>query len=101
MAWRTTPRRDRCPRGQRHHQGGYPGQVSTPAPGEPEPGPDPGPGPRPEAAPGPRPASGTVPPSDTVLPEQSREDTDADWGEYPVTNDERLHHDRPPHWDDF
>jgi hypothetical protein len=40
-----------------------------------------------------------------VLPEQSREDTDAGWGEYPATdddrNDERLYRDRPPHWDDF
>ena len=36
-----------------------------------------------------------------VLPEQSREDTDAGWGEYPVTDDERLYRDRPPHWDDF
>ncbi len=36
-----------------------------------------------------------------VLPEQSREDTDAGWGEYPEPDDERLHRDRPPHWDDF
>jgi hypothetical protein len=36
-----------------------------------------------------------------VLPEQSREDTDAGWGEYPVAGDERLYQDRPPHWDDF
>lgn len=42
-----------------------------------------------------------VPSSGPVLPEQSREDTDAGWGEYPVTNDERLYRDRPPHWDDF
>jgi hypothetical protein len=42
-----------------------------------------------------------VPLSEAVLPEQSREDTDAGWGEYPVTEDERLYQDRPPHWDDF
>jgi hypothetical protein len=36
-----------------------------------------------------------------VLPEQSREDTDAAWGEYPPTDDDRLHRDRPPHWDDY
>jgi len=40
-----------------------------------------------------------------VLPEQSREDTDAGWGEYPATDNERdkerLNQDRPPHWDDF
>ena len=33
-------------------------------------------------------------------PEQSREDTDAAWGEYPETGDDRLRRDRPPHWDD-
>jgi hypothetical protein len=40
-----------------------------------------------------------------VLPEQSREDTDAGWGEFQATDDERnnerLYQDRPPHWDDF
>lgn len=36
-----------------------------------------------------------------VLPEQSREDTDAAWGEYPEPADDRLYRDRPPHWDDF
>jgi hypothetical protein len=37
-----------------------------------------------------------------VLPEQSREDTDADWGEYREPDrDYRLRADRPPHWDDF
>jgi len=35
-----------------------------------------------------------------VLPEQSREDTDAAWGEYPETGDDRLYRDRPPHWND-
>jgi hypothetical protein len=38
-----------------------------------------------------------VPP---VLPEQSREDTDAGWGEpAEPDDDERLYRDRPPHWD--
>jgi hypothetical protein len=46
---------------------------------------------------GPQPASEPEP----VLPEQSREDTDAGWGEYPETNDDRYTQDRPPHWDDF
>jgi hypothetical protein len=36
-----------------------------------------------------------------VLPGQSREDTDAAWGEYPEPADDRLYRDRPPHWDDF
>jgi hypothetical protein len=43
-------------------------------------------------------------PQDEVsrLSEQSREDTDIAWGEYPVPDDyERLQRDRPPHWDDF
>ena len=35
-----------------------------------------------------------------ALPEQSREDTDAAWGEYPGRDDDRLYRDRPPHWDD-
>ena len=35
-----------------------------------------------------------------VLPDQSREDTDAGWGEHPEPDDdERLYRDRPPHWD--
>jgi hypothetical protein len=36
-----------------------------------------------------------------VLPEQSREDTDAGWGEYSDRADDRLYRDRPPHWADF
>jgi hypothetical protein len=36
-----------------------------------------------------------------ALPEQSREDTDAAWGEYAPDDDDRLYRDRPPHWDDF
>lgn len=35
-----------------------------------------------------------------VPPEQSREDTDAGWGEYPDSDDDRLYRDRPPHWND-
>ncbi len=42
-----------------------------------------------------------APSGEPVLPEQSREDTDAGWGEYPEPDDERLYRDRPPHWDDF
>jgi hypothetical protein len=36
-----------------------------------------------------------------VLSEQSPEDTDAAWGEYPDSATDRLLRDRPPHWDDF
>ena len=43
----------------------------------------------------------SVPVGEPVLPEQSREDTDAAWGEYQVASDERLYRDRPPHWDDY
>jgi hypothetical protein len=36
-----------------------------------------------------------------LLPEQSREDTDAGWGEYTEPDDdERLRLDSPPHWED-
>jgi hypothetical protein len=35
-----------------------------------------------------------------ALPVQSREDTDIDWGEEPEPDeDDRLHRDRPPHWE--
>jgi hypothetical protein len=35
-----------------------------------------------------------------VLPAQSHEDTDVGWGEQPEPeDDERLHRERPPHWD--
>jgi hypothetical protein len=37
---------------------------------------------------------------DPVLPEQSREDTDAGWGDYREQDDDRLRQERPPHWDD-
>jgi hypothetical protein len=58
---------------------------------------DPGP---PQAAPE---AGGAAVPAGagTVPPEQSREDTDAAWGEYPERTDDRLYRERPPHWDDF
>jgi hypothetical protein len=36
-----------------------------------------------------------------LFPEQTADDTDAGWGEYPETSDDRLYRDRPPHWDDF
>jgi hypothetical protein len=36
-----------------------------------------------------------------LLAEQSSEDTDAGWGEYAETSDDRLYRDRPPHWDHF
>jgi AcrR family transcriptional regulator len=45
----------------------------------------------------PRPAD---PDDEPVLPVQSREDTDAAWGEpAEPDDDERLYRDRPPHWD--
>jgi hypothetical protein len=43
----------------------------------------------------------SAPPAAPLAPEQSREDTDAAWGEYPERADDRLTRDRPPHWDDF
>jgi hypothetical protein len=49
----------------------------------------------------PVPAREPVPARDPALSEQSREDTDAGWGEYPDRADDRFHRDRPPHWDDF
>ena len=42
------------------------------------------------------PTLGNVP----TLPLQSQEDTDVGWGEQPrPEDDERLHRERPPHWD--
>jgi hypothetical protein len=38
---------------------------------------------------------------ESLLSEQSREDTDIGWGEYAASDDERLERDRPPHWEDF
>lgn len=42
-------------------------------------------------------------PEEPALPEQSREDTDAAWGDYrePDGDTARLLADRPPHWNDF
>ena len=42
-------------------------------------------------------------PPEPVLPEQSREDTDIAWGDYPSREDDRdrLDRDRPPHWADY
>jgi len=34
-----------------------------------------------------------------ILPDQTRDDTDAGWGERSQSNDDRLLADRPPHWD--
>lgn len=40
------------------------------------------------------------PDDEPLLPLLGREDTDAEWGERPETDDdERLHQDRPPHWE--
>lgn len=47
-----------------------------------------------------RPA-GSEPGWEPLLPEQSREDTDAGWGEYPDSSDGERCRDRPPHWDNF
>lgn len=35
-----------------------------------------------------------------VLPEQSSDDTDRGWGEWPSSNDDRLLAERPPHYGD-
>jgi hypothetical protein len=54
----------------------------------------------PAGSPGPDETATSV--NEPVLPEQSREDTDADWGEYTEPDDdERLRRDRPPHWDEY
>jgi hypothetical protein len=47
------------------------------------------------------PGSQAAPAAESLLPEQSREDTDAAWGDYRQRDDDRLYRDRPPHWDDF
>jgi len=60
--------------------------------------------PEPTTAPVPATPAPTAPVAsvgDPVLPEQSREDTDAAWGDYPESADDRLYRDRPPHWDDI
>lgn len=35
----------------------------------------------------------------TILPDQTRDDTDEGWGEQPRDNDEQLLANRPPHWE--
>lgn len=48
------------------------------------------------------PAAGEAPDArEPAPPEQSREDTDAAWGEYPEPSDDHLYRDRPPHWADY
>jgi hypothetical protein len=53
-----------------------------------------------DKASGQSPGSGEPAPADRpALPVQSREDTDAGWGERPEPeDDERLYRERPPHW---
>jgi hypothetical protein len=49
-----------------------------------------------------QPASAGLPHPDDkpVLPVESQEDTDSGWGEQAEPDDdERLHRERPPHWD--
>jgi hypothetical protein len=66
-------------------------------------------GPRPAVTPvpaapapdAPAPATRDESASEPALPDQSAEDTDAAWGDYPQRDDDRLYRDRPPHWDDF
>jgi hypothetical protein len=73
--------------------------TSPAADPEPPPAPDPG-APEPAAPVAPAPGAPAAPAGDPAPPEQSREDTDAAWGEYPERDDDRLYRDRPPHWDD-
>jgi hypothetical protein len=68
---------------------------------EPEPAGRPAPAPGAPAAAAPAPAAPGVPAGEPALSEQSPEDTDAAWGDYPQRDDDRLYRDRPPHWDDF
>lgn len=49
----------------------------------------------PPAAPSPARASS----GGAVLPDRAAEDTGAAWGEREDGNDDRLHRDRPPHWE--
>jgi hypothetical protein len=46
------------------------------------------------------PAPVIAPVGGPLLPDQSREDTDAAWGEYTGRDDDLLYRDRPPHWRD-
>lgn len=59
-----------------------------------------GPGSAPAAADVPVTAARVAPAGEPLLPDRSREDTDAAWGEYPESSDDRLYRDRPPHWED-
>ena len=34
-----------------------------------------------------------------ILPDQTADDTDEDWGERVRDNDDRLRDERPPHWE--
>jgi hypothetical protein len=55
-----------------------------------------------QAAMRPEPALSGPAPSGPAPSEQSREDTDIAWGDYPRRDDEdRLYRDRPPHWADY
>jgi hypothetical protein len=56
--------------------------------------------PPPAGAPARAAGAGAPPAGDRGAPEQSREDTDIGWGEYPEPADDRLYRERPPHWDD-
>ena len=57
--------------------------------------------PRASADAGPPASADAGPSAEPVLPDQSREDTDEGWGEYPERDDDWLQRDRPPHWSDF
>jgi hypothetical protein len=70
-----------------------PGPAAPSAPAAPAPG-------RPAPV-VPAPADRGASAGEPALPAQSREDTDAAWGDYPERDDDRLYRDRPPHWDDF
>ena len=49
---------------------------------------------------GPPKARPPAPRDSPAVPPQSREDTDAGWGERPEPDDdERLYRERPPHWE--
>lgn len=43
--------------------------------------------------------SQSIPDDEPVLPEQTRDDTDREWGERSPDDDERYLRDRPPHWE--
>ena len=73
-------------------QGAAPGSSRTPAAAS---GPA-APATKVPATPGP-----VAPVREPLVPERSREDTDAAWGDYPEPADDRLYRDRPPHWADF